>query len=202
MLGKSLQDSRFVARVKKAISVPLLSREEEVKLAQKIEEGEAQITAEALSSVLALHWALDLGEKVATRQVDMRNVVSDPDKTLACPLVGETPAILVFEHSQAYLEKFAMTIKTKHEKLTVLQVATLNQPVRPDLGYGLIETIIHNIDKGLHSLGHQSIVACSGDSRVAGEHYVTVDQSIGDYWSDNTPEQRKTMIRHLPSNSR
>jgi hypothetical protein len=49
-----------------------------------------------------------------------------------------------------------MSIKTKLEKLTVLQVATLNQPIRPDLGYGPIETVIYNIDKGLHSLGHRS----------------------------------------------
>ena len=84
-----------------------------------------------------------------------------------------------------------------HENLTVLHVATLNQPITPDLGYGPIETIIYNIDKGLHSLGHRSIVACSGDSRVAGEQYVTVDQSIGDYWSDGTAERRKTMNLHL-----
>jgi glycosyltransferase involved in cell wall biosynthesis len=90
-----------------------------------------------------------------------------------------------------------MTINVKHEKLTVLHVATLNQPIRPDLGYGPIETIIHNIDKGLYSLGHRSIVACSGDSRVFGEHHVTVDKSIGDYWRDNTPERRKTMNMHL-----
>lgn len=90
-----------------------------------------------------------------------------------------------------------MSIKTKLEKLTVLQVSTLNQPVRPDLGYGPIETIIYNIDKGLHSSGHRSIVACSGDSRVAGEHYVTVDQSIGNYWSDDTLELRKTTNMHL-----
>jgi glycosyltransferase involved in cell wall biosynthesis len=90
-----------------------------------------------------------------------------------------------------------MLLKTNYEKLTVLHVATLNQPIRPDLGYGPIETVIHNIDKGLHSLGHRSIVACSGDSRVAGEHYVTVDQSIGDYWSDDTSTRRKTMSMHL-----
>ncbi|MFQ5853042.1 MAG: hypothetical protein ACE5JU_20985, partial [Candidatus Binatia bacterium] len=90
-----------------------------------------------------------------------------------------------------------MATKAKPEKLTVLHVSTLNQPIRPDLAYGPIETIIHNIDKGLHSLGHRSIVACSGDSRVAGEHYVTVDQSIGSYWSDNTPERRKSMNMHL-----
>ena len=90
-----------------------------------------------------------------------------------------------------------MTRNIKHENLTVLHVATLNQPITPDLGYGPIETIIYNIDKGLHSLGHRSIVACSGDSRVAGEQYVTVDQSIGDYWANDTMERRKTMNLHL-----
>ncbi len=90
-----------------------------------------------------------------------------------------------------------MIINVKHEKLTVLHVATLNQPIGPNLGYGPIETVIHNIDKGLHSSGHRSIVACSGDSSVFGEHHVTVDKSVGDYWSDNTPEKRKTIDMHL-----
>ena len=90
-----------------------------------------------------------------------------------------------------------MMISIKHEKLTVLHVATLNQPIGPDLGYGPIETIIHNIDKGLDYLGHRSIVACSGDSIVFGEHHVTVDKSIGDYWSKNTTEKRNTINVHL-----
>jgi glycosyltransferase involved in cell wall biosynthesis len=95
------------------------------------------------------------------------------------------------------MEKCIVTINVKHEKLTVLHVATLNHPIRPDLGYGPIETVIYNVDKGLCSLGHRSIVACSGDSSVFGEHHVTVDKSIGDYWTDNTPESRKTMNLHL-----
>ncbi len=90
-----------------------------------------------------------------------------------------------------------MMISIKHEKLTVLHVATLNQPIGPDLGYGPIETVIHNIDKGLYASGHRSIVACSGDSSVFGEHHVTVDKSIGDYWSENTPEKHKTINMHL-----
>jgi len=95
------------------------------------------------------------------------------------------------------MERIEMTRNIAHEKLTVLHVATANQPIRSDLGYGPIETIIYNIDKGLNSLGHRSIVACSGDSRVAGEQYVTVDQSIGDYWSDSTVKRRNTMDLHL-----
>ena len=95
------------------------------------------------------------------------------------------------------MENFSMTINTIPKKLTVLHVATLNQPIRPDLGYAPIETIIYNIDKGLHSLGHRSIVACSGNSMVAGEHYVTVAQSIGNYWDKDTAHRRNIMKLHL-----
>ncbi len=90
-----------------------------------------------------------------------------------------------------------MAIKARDKRLTVLHVATLNQPISPDLGYGPIETIIYNIDKGLHALGHRSIVACSGDSGVAGEHYVTIEKSMGNYWSQDNPEKRKTLNVHL-----
>jgi len=90
-----------------------------------------------------------------------------------------------------------VTIILNREKLTVLHVATLNQPIKSDLGYGPIELVTHGIDKGLCSFGHRSIVACSGDSEVAGEHYVTADKSIGDYWVDNTPERYKTTNLHF-----
>lgn len=84
----------------------------------------------------------------------------------------------------------------KRDKLTILHVATLNQPIRPDLGYGPIETIIYNIDKGLYSLGHRTIVACTSDSRVVGEHFVTVDKCSGGYCSENTAEKRKLKSMH------
>ena len=90
-----------------------------------------------------------------------------------------------------------MMIKEKYDKLTVLHVATIHQPIKPGLGYGPIETVIYNIDKGLHDRGDRSIVACSGDSRVAGEQYVTIDHSLGDYWSGDTPERRETMNTHF-----
>jgi len=86
----------------------------------------------------------------------------------------------------------------KQDKMiNVLQVATLNQPVRSDLGYAPIETVIYNIDKGLHNLGHHSIVACSGDSKITGEQFVTVKRSFSEYWSEDAPEKRKSMRLHL-----
>ena len=81
--------------------------------------------------------------------------------------------------------------------LNVLHVATLNRPIREDLGYGPIETVIYNIDRGLHDLGHRSIVACSGDSLVAGTHFPTIPNAFSAYVSDDTPAYRESMRRHL-----
>src|SRR5262249_34693151 len=55
--------------------IRVLTREEEHELAKSIANDEAQIAAEASSSLLALHWALDLGKKVANGLIDARDVV-------------------------------------------------------------------------------------------------------------------------------
>jgi glycosyltransferase involved in cell wall biosynthesis len=81
--------------------------------------------------------------------------------------------------------------------MNVLQVATLNRPISQNFGYGPIEAVIYNIDKGLHKLGHRSIVACSGDSSVVGEQFTTIEESFSEYWSKNTRVQRENMRRHL-----
>lgn len=90
-----------------------------------------------------------------------------------------------------------LTVKKMRKKMTVLHIATLNRPIRQDLGYGPIEKVIYNIDKGLHQLGHRSIVACSADSCVTGELYPTIKKSFSEYWSKNTRAQKKDMRRHL-----
>ena len=90
-----------------------------------------------------------------------------------------------------------MTIETRHRRLTVLHVATINKPIESDLGYCPIETIIHNIDKGIQSMGHRSIVACSADSKVTGEQYVTIHRSLGGYGQEITSAQRDIVNMHL-----
>lgn len=89
-----------------------------------------------------------------------------------------------------------MSVQKNHRKPTVLHVATINHSIQPDLSYAPIETVIHNIDKGLHASGHRSIVACSADSRVSGEHCVTVEKSLGGYCSDSTQSCQRTMNAH------
>jgi glycosyltransferase involved in cell wall biosynthesis len=90
-----------------------------------------------------------------------------------------------------------MAIYSNRKKPAVLHVATINHPIGPNLNYAPIETVIHNVDRGLHSLGHRSIVACSGDSVVTGEHHVTIGHSIGNYCSDKTPAAHRNMKMHL-----
>ncbi|MCZ6491893.1 MAG: glycosyltransferase family 4 protein [Acidobacteria bacterium] len=83
------------------------------------------------------------------------------------------------------------------DQLTVLQVGTLNKPVRPDQGYGPVETVICNVDKGLVSAGHRSIVACSADSQTVGERHVTVRQGFGGYCQEESQESEELLQRHL-----
>jgi RNA polymerase primary sigma factor len=61
--------------------IGILSREEESELAKSIAEGEAQIAAGALSSLVALHRVLDVGKKVASGIVDARDVIDEPRQT-------------------------------------------------------------------------------------------------------------------------
>jgi glycosyltransferase involved in cell wall biosynthesis len=99
--------------------------------------------------------------------------------------------------SHIELEEYGIGMHATSKRLTILHVATINKPITSQIGYGPIETVIYNIDKGLHALGHRSIVACSSDSTVTGEKYETVSQSHGDYWRGCTPEGQAHVDLHL-----
>lgn len=90
-----------------------------------------------------------------------------------------------------------MRTHTRSRALNVLHVATINKPITPQMGYGPIEAVIGNIDKGLTSLGHRSIVACSADSEVTGSRYATVPHSLGDYLRAGTSAGQTTVTLHL-----
>jgi RNA polymerase primary sigma factor len=56
-------------------TIAMLSRQDEVELAQRIEQGEARIAAAALSSLLPLRYALEWGTQVADGLLDPRDMV-------------------------------------------------------------------------------------------------------------------------------
>ena len=75
MVGKTGDPVRMYLREMGTVS--LLSREGEVEIAKKIEEGENRVIAEVLSSPLALTYILDLGEKLAQHEIRVREIIKD-----------------------------------------------------------------------------------------------------------------------------
>ncbi len=63
-------------------TVSLLSREGEVEIAKKIEEGEKRVLEEVLSGPLALRYVLELGEKLSCHEIRVREVIKDGDDDL------------------------------------------------------------------------------------------------------------------------
>jgi RNA polymerase primary sigma factor len=61
-------------------TVSLLSREGEVEIAKKIEQGEKQVLEEVLSSPLALRYVLEIGEKLSRHEIRVREIIKDGDE--------------------------------------------------------------------------------------------------------------------------
>ncbi len=59
--------------------MPLLNREQEFKLAKMIRDGEAQIRADTLSSLVALQWVLQLIKKIAAGSIHADDVMESPE---------------------------------------------------------------------------------------------------------------------------
>jgi RNA polymerase primary sigma factor len=85
----------------------VLTREEELGLAKSIAEGEAQIAAEALSSLIALHWVLDVGKKVASGLVDAREVIDEPNKVAGDRTVNDKVIQVRFRNRLTKLKSLA-----------------------------------------------------------------------------------------------
>jgi len=78
MVGKTGDPVRMYLREMGTVS--LLSREGEVEIAKKIEEGEKQVVEEVLSSPLALRYVLELGEKLGQHEIRVREIIKDADE--------------------------------------------------------------------------------------------------------------------------
>jgi RNA polymerase primary sigma factor len=75
VVGKTGDPVRMYLREMGTVS--LLSREGEVEIAKKIEDGENKVIKEVLSSPLALRYILDLGEKLAQHEIRVREIIKE-----------------------------------------------------------------------------------------------------------------------------
>jgi RNA polymerase primary sigma factor len=60
-------------------AIPLLSREREVELAMQIERAKNQTLEALFSTPMALRYVLELGNAVASKELDLRSIVEKPD---------------------------------------------------------------------------------------------------------------------------
>ncbi|MGH7818070.1 MAG: RNA polymerase sigma factor RpoD, partial [Candidatus Binatia bacterium] len=75
VVGKTGDPVRMYLREMGTVS--LLSREGEVEIAKKIEDGENKVINEVLSSPLALRYILDLSEKLAQHEIRVREIIKE-----------------------------------------------------------------------------------------------------------------------------
>jgi RNA polymerase primary sigma factor len=69
----------------------LLTREGEVAIAKRIEEGQLAMVRAAFSTPLALRWVLDLGERVRAGEIPVRDLVRDDPEEDAEVVVDDGP---------------------------------------------------------------------------------------------------------------
>jgi RNA polymerase primary sigma factor len=78
--GKSNDPVRMYLR--KMGSVSLLTREGEVEIAKRIEEGEKEVLTSVLSSSIAIHEILDMGDRLKKGKLRVRDIIKDaPEET-------------------------------------------------------------------------------------------------------------------------
>ncbi len=107
MVGKTGDPVRMYLREMGTVS--LLSREGEVEIAKKIEQGEKQVIDEVLSSPLALSYVLDLGQKIANHEIRVREIIKED---------GEDDAEYLEEeevHEKRLLDQISKIRRTAHE---------------------------------------------------------------------------------------
>src|SRR5437870_12410498 len=91
-------------------TVSLLSREGEVEIAKKIEEGEKQVIDEVLSSPLALTYVLELGEKLAQHEIRVREIIKEEGEEEAEYLENEEV------HEKRLLDQIGKIRRTANDK--------------------------------------------------------------------------------------
>ncbi len=125
-------------------TVSLLSREGEVEIAKKIEEGEKQVIEEVLSSPLALNHTLDLGERLSLHEVRVRELIKDGEDELDFLEDEEVHEKRLLEQIGKLRRLAAEREKIKHK----LNGASLSAPKRVTLQ----EAVLRQEEKILESL--------------------------------------------------
>ncbi|MCK5688795.1 RNA polymerase sigma factor RpoD [Myxococcota bacterium] len=94
--------------LRKMGSVPLLTREGEVEIAKRIEEGDKDVLAVVIASKIAMQEIIDLGDRLTSGRVRLKDVLKDADES------GDEPDP---EHDEKQIQKVLVKIE-KIKKFT------------------------------------------------------------------------------------
>src|SRR5215467_105835 len=111
--------------------IRILTREEEHELAKSIANDEAQIAVEASSSLLALHWVLDVGKQVASGLVDAGEVVERPDQSSGDPPIDGRVMRIRFRTRltkiKALAQKYERTAGQRKQPMSAIKRTNLDR---------------------------------------------------------------------------
>jgi len=177
VVGKTGDPVRMYLREMGTVS--LLSREGEVEIAKKIEQGEKQVLDEVLTSPLALTHVLDLGEKLAQHEIRVREIIKEDGDEDSEDFEEEEV------HEKRLLEQIGKIRRLTHERDKIkkqLEAKRLSAHRRQSLVAGLSK---HNerIVNGLRALqlNRKQTEAIADGLKKALERVQTLERKITDY---------------------
>jgi RNA polymerase primary sigma factor len=177
VVGKTGDPVRMYLREMGTVS--LLSREGEVEIAKKIEDGEKQVIDEVLSSPLALTYVLELGEKLAQHEIRVREIIKEEGDEEAEYLEDEEI------HEKHLLDQIAKIRRSANDKEKIrrqLEAKRISAPRRQ----ALLETWGKNQEKIIHGLkglqlNHKQTEAIAEGLKKAMDRMQTLERRIKDF---------------------
>jgi RNA polymerase primary sigma factor len=176
MAGKTGDPVRMYLREMGTVS--LLSREGEVEIAKKIEEGEKRVQHEVLSSSYALRYILDLGERLSQHEIRVREIIKDADEDLEYSEEEEV-------HEKRLLEQISKLRRVANEKEKIkkkLEARRVSARRRKSLQAGVIvqQEKIYSALAALQLNRKQTDAIASG-LKMAMEEVGAVERQVRDY---------------------
>lgn len=115
--------------LRKMGQVPLLTREGEVEIAKRIEQGQNEMLRILLSSSLGIHSVLDLGEQLARRKIRVLEIIKESDEVREEEEVEETVSP-EGEAKEGEDEDEELRVRSEEEELQRTRILKLMSRVR------------------------------------------------------------------------
>ncbi len=193
-LGESSDPVRLY--LKEMGNFQLLSREQEVEIAKRIEAGENEVEEEVLGSPIMLDFVIRVGERVEAGEADLRDVFEDAAETPDDPDEERGP-----EADERQLKKLSLATKKLTDlrtKIDAIEEELRNKPgprVKPKLDKDLAR-YNERVKKELRTMGlsRRLMEAVIGEMRDFLQQYRIAHHTIAKY-EEATGRSRTSLLK-------